>query len=418
LVTADAKVGRVGYCWLAVRQTGLGFDLMVHDNFRTRGPGGSLLIVAFLVLAAVLSSGFVPAPGFGGAAPTPASSVIEASTFEEASSGPSPIAPPLLDSASTPEDSTGASTFAPEIRVLRSAQAAAIEALLAQSDGLCGVVLLDEDGTSIYQQNADLPLVSASLYKLVLLADILKGIEDGVLDYGLEVVLTEDYFPADGDFEDSYFPISQAGTAVPVEDLLFATGAYSSNVAALALRSLTSRDDLEAMARTLEMESTWFFMNPDELTDWPPDRQVGISETDYVEALSFIDAQAADGPVSITTAGDVGRFLTRLLNGEVVSGDVSNEIIDILKEQVVVDRIPFLLPADTEIAHKTGNLDHVVHDVGIIWAPTGPVILVAMLEDAEDDTVATELIRRLALIAYGETEPPVPEGTPDVVTLD
>jgi hypothetical protein len=65
------------------------------------------------------------------------------------------------------------------------------------------------------------------------------------------------------------------------------------------------------------------------------------------------------------------------------------------------------------MAHKTGNLDHVVHDVGVIFAPDGPVILAAMIEAPPDDARATELIQRLALIAYeAEVEP---EESPEAV---
>jgi beta-lactamase class A len=94
---------------------------------------------------------------------------------------------------------------------------------------------------------------------------------------------------------------------------------------------------------------------------------------------------------------------------------VSAAILDILKQQAVDDRFPCLLPFETEMAHKTGNLDHVVHDAGIIWTPDGPVILVAMVENAEDDAIASQVIQQLALIAYHDLDEPAlaNEVTPD-----
>jgi hypothetical protein len=63
------------------------------------------------------------------------------------------------------------------------------------------------------------------------------------------------------------------------------------------------------------------------------------------------------------------------------------------------------------MAHKTGTLDHVVHDTGILYAPDGPVILIAMSEATPDDDHAFQIIQRLALIAYGTYEiPPFSES--------
>lgn len=284
-------------------------------------------------------------------------------------------------------------------------RADAIAAELAAAEGLFGVVMIDERGSTVFRQNADVPFLSASLYKIVLMADILAGIEDGALDPVTEVTLFADYFPAEGDFEDSYFPESWIDQSVAVGDLLFATGAYSSNVAANALRSLTSTSELDAMAGSLGMTGTLFFADPSTNLAWPPDQPNGVSDEDFALAVSIVEEAGESDLVSVTTPGDVATFFERLLAGMVHSEDVSNSIVTILSQQVIVDRIPYLLPADTDVTHKTGNLDHVVHDAGIIWTPDGPVILVVMIEDAPDDLIAIEIIQRIALIAYGGVDP-------------
>jgi hypothetical protein len=87
-------------------------------------------------------------------------------------------------------------------------------------------------------------------------------------------------------------------------------------------------------------------------------------------------------------------------------------IMAILERQVVTNRIPVLLPEKTETAHKTGNLDFVVHDVGIIFTKDGPVILAALVQAPEDEARAAEVIQRLALLAYGELDVPPIVGSP------
>src|SRR5690606_12211874 len=131
-----------------------------------------------------------------------------------------------------------------------AAQAAAIESLLADWDGVIGVVLIGTGGERVFEQNADLPFVSASLYKLVLLADIVRRIEQGDLVGTDRVQLLPEFFGTENGLEDSYFPATWINEMVPIDTLLFAAGAYSSNVAALALRSLTTGPDLEVLAHS------------------------------------------------------------------------------------------------------------------------------------------------------------------------
>jgi len=81
-------------------------------------------------------------------------------------------------------------------------------------------------------------------------------------------------------------------------------------------------------------------------------------------------------------------------------------MLDILSEQVVTDRIPWLLPDDTATANKTGNLYHVVHDTGLIFDPDGTLVLVVLSEGESDDDHGRQVIQRIALVSTGETTIP------------
>lgn len=292
----------------------------------------------------------------------------------------------------------------------------AVEHLVGGQNGVVGIVLTRPDGTIAYQQNADTPFVAASLYKLVLLADIYKKRENGELSFDHVVELLPEYFPEEGDYADSIYDQSTIGSRVPVDDLLFYTGAFSSNVAAKALLSLTTTSSLDETTIELGLVDTYLFIDPETLPAWdatPTTRSVA----DLNEALAFVAHEAESGPLNITTPHDMYRYFQLLLAGEIINPEVSSEILEILKQQMVDDRFPYLLPKPTDMAHKTGNLDHVVHDVGIIWTPDGPVILAAMIEDPPDDDHATQIIQRLALIAYGEVDiPPFAETAIDTET--
>jgi beta-lactamase class A len=287
---------------------------------------------------------------------------------------------------------------------------AAVDELLAGEAGIYGVVLMRQDGALFYSQGCETPFVAASLYKLVLLADVYAARESGDVAFAQQVTLAPEYFPTADEPADSYFDVSAAGGGVTVEEAVFATGAYSSNVAARALIELLGQSSIEAMAGELGLTRTHFLVEPSALPEWPPRPMADTSLHEAEAAMSFANAEARTGPVNLTTPCDMARFFQMLLVGEVVSPEASAELLAVLRQQAVNDRFPILLPPETEMAHKTGNLEHVVHDVGVIYGQNGPVILAALSEGMGDDDRARQVIQRLALVAYGEYDVPPVEG--------
>jgi beta-lactamase class A len=316
-------------------------------------------------------------------------------------SQPAPvIPPPTTPTTPTPDSATASPPIEVDPQIAR-----AVETLLDGQRGVYGVVVMQPDGAITYQLNPDTPFVAASLYKLVLLANIYEKREHGELSFAQELELLPEYFPAPDDFADSFYDRSVVGNTASIDELVYATGSYSSNVAAKALLSQTDTTSLDETTIELGLADTYLFIDPSTLPAWSTATATG-RDAALLEAMTFVDAEAQEGPVNITTPRDMSHFFQLLLAGEVVNPEVSAELLALLKQQMIDDRFPYLLPGGTEMAHKTGNLDHVVHDVGIIWAPDGPVILAAMIEDPPDDDRATQIIQRLALIAYGTDKVP------------
>ncbi len=79
-----------------------------------------------------------------------------------------------------------------------------------------------------------------------------------------------------------------------------------------------------------------------------------------------------------TTAGDVALLLERLVDGDLLSTTSTDLLLGWLAGQQLNDEIPAGLPEGTEVAHKTGRLDDCVHDAGIVSAPEGDYLVVAM----------------------------------------
>jgi beta-lactamase class A len=319
---------------------------------------------------------------------------------------PTPVVPPNPPATATsaaPPTAAVTSTPVPTVSVDPKLPLA-IAKLLKNQDGVFGILLMHPNGAVEYQLNADTPFIAASLYKLVLLANIFEKREHGELSFDQDVELLPEYFPEPGDFVDSFYDRTTVGSTPSIDDLVFATASYSSNVAAKALLSLTDTASLDRTTLALGLEDTYLFIDPSAVTDWVSATATATS-SNVGEAVAFVDRLAKEGPVNITTPRDMCRYFQLLLDGKVIDPAVSAEILALLKKQAIDTAFPKFLPG-VEMAHKTGNLDHVVHDVGIIWTPTGPVILAAMIEDPPNDDHATQIIQRLALIAYGTYDVP------------
>lgn len=80
-----------------------------------------------------------------------------------------------------------------------------------------------------------------------------------------------------------------------------------------------------------------------------------------------------------TTAFDEAIIYERLGRGEAVSEDASQEMIEILKKQHFNEMIPARLPAEAEVAHKTGWITGVNHDAGLVILPDGNKYVLVLL---------------------------------------
>jgi beta-lactamase class A len=274
-----------------------------------------------------------------------------------------------------------------------------IQDLLRACESIYGVMIIAPDDEAVYMVNADVPFISASLYKLVLLAETLARVESKELSLDqLVAIEPEFYIMANGD--DSYFAPDAIGYEATIEELTYATGAYSSNVAAQALISTTTRDSLEQFAQSLGMTQTRYWVEAAAIREIFGQFAGRPPSLDFVRSLAFLESFAGYGAVNLTTPRDVATFFSLLRDDRLVSPLISWQISHILEARVINDRIPALLPQGTAVIHKTGNLDGVLHDAGIVQTAKGAVIVVAMAQAATDYEMTLQIEQRLGLLAY------------------
>lgn len=113
-------------------------------------------------------------------------------------------------------------------------------------------------------------------------------------------------------------------------------------------------------------------------------RSYGADSIQVLRGVEDIKAYE-QGLSNRTAAFDEGVIYERLARGEAVGKEASRQMTDILKKQHFNEMIPARLPDSVEVAHKTGWITGVNHDVGIVILPDGEqYVLVLLSKDAPD----------------------------------
>lgn len=99
-----------------------------------------------------------------------------------------------------------------------------------------------------------------------------------------------------------------------------------------------------------------------------------------------------------TTVEDCGRFLKDIYYGNLPG---SGKILDCLKAQKRVGKIPAGVPEGVVTANKTGELEDVENDAAIIYGNNGAYVLCVMMNDLEDTASGRKTMIRLSSAVYG-----------------
>ncbi|MBX3071131.1 MAG: serine hydrolase [Thermomicrobiales bacterium] len=270
--------------------------------------------------------------------------------------------------------------------------------LLNDEGGVYGFVVLDDAGRLVASYNSFTPFVTASTYKLILMADIYRRIENGEYGQWEQIYLDPEKFDPGGG--DNYYNWESAGTYTTLQDLLYAVGAWSSNVAAHHLLTLTTPEDLNATAKSIGMLRTCILCDPYSLPFWPPAPGIDSSWEDMNLALDYIAVEAELGPVNLTTPYDMAVYQLGVLHDTVISPWVSQQIFEVLSQQAIRDRLNVYNQGIT-VMSKPGNLAGVVNDTALLFLPGGARAVAALSINVPDDERATKIIQLLGLIASG-----------------
>jgi hypothetical protein len=281
--------------------------------------------------------------------------------------------------------------------------------LLDDQIGVYGFIAVEADGTIVASYNSELPFITASTYKLLVMADIYRRVELGELALDQYIVLDGNVF-----YEpiDNYFTQSEIWSSFSIQEYIVAMAAYSSNVGARTLLTLTTPEALRETALAIGMEDTYLFVDLADVPNWPPSPGIDGSVEDLIAAQIYLErSMLATGSINITTPLDMARYQLAILHDTLISPWVSNQVAGVLRQNVIRDRLPFFFK-HILVLNKPGDLPDATNDAGLLFLPDGPRAMVTFAQAIPDPDHAVLVEQRLALIGAGIQDiPPLYHGS-------
>lgn len=285
----------------------------------------------------------------------------------------------------------------------------------AMTDGTVGIAV-ERIGTGhVIAINANTLFPMASTYKVAVAGTILSQIDNGSLT--LDTMLQADpdrYVASDGLASLAPHP----GVSLSVYNLLELMLTRSDNSATdILIHRAGGPQAVNAWLRSIGVRDQRVDSNTEQLlyramgiapakgtyrhnVDAAMDADPELRERDYKD-LPNIDF-AAD-PRDTSTPAAMVDLLDRIARGKALSQDSTRILVDIMARcRTGNARLKALLPPGTGIAHKTGTLNGMGNDVGIITLPDGRgfVIAVFVMKDGKGHEVRDRIIAEAARAAY------------------
>ena len=236
-----------------------------------------------------------------------------------------------------------------------------IAAGLADFKGKVWIYAKNLDTGAEYSLRADEPVRTASTIKLAIMAETFHQVAQGKIKWDDELILTKEK--------------KKGGSGILFE--------FSDNT------KLDLRSAVHLMIVVSDNSATNLVLDKvtcDSVNDFMG--SLGLKQTLSLrkvfgggESKAHADPQNTPFGLGKSSPRDMVRLLEMLEKGEVVSKEASAEMIGILKEQQLKDGIGRGLPGSVQSASKSGALDALRSDVGIIYSPRGRIAMAITVDN-------------------------------------
>lgn len=226
------------------------------------------------------------------------------------------------------------------------------------------------DGTvsdiNIYQR-----VPSASIIKLFIMAAAFKSVEEGNITLNKRInIKREEKVPYSivtlFDDEDSF----------TLKDLIILMIIQSDNTATNKIIDIIGMDYINGFIKDQGFKNT-------------------VLKRKMMDSLA-----RKEGRENYTSAQDIAALLESIYLGKLVNENCSHIMKEILTHQLDESMMRINLPDSLTVAHKTGDLEGVKHDTGIVYASFGEYIFIMLTWNSYSDNYARNVIGNTSNIVY------------------
>jgi beta-lactamase class A len=265
---------------------------------------------------------------------------------------------------------------------------------LTGEDGEFAIYIEDLTDHESYALKANESFPSASLYKIYLLAAVLKAIENQTLRFEDTLSASRSHLEEVVGGREFGYEDAPETIEYTVDEAIKRVGRISDNFAAIMLAERVSWEEVQLVTNSIGSKQT-----------------------------------VIKSPIS-TSARDVGNFLNLLYQKKLVSKDASEKIIEALSLNIpradmtteqkaqspFYNRIPRNISNSVKIAHKTGELARIRHDVGIVFLENNPYLIVLMSRNLKGEESGADVLAAISGDVYeyfskkAKTKSPLPQN--------
>lgn len=256
-----------------------------------------------------------------------------------------------------------------------------VNAAIADFKGKVWIFAKNLDNGKEYSLRGEEPVRTASTIKLPIMTEVFRQVAQGKLKWTDEIVLTKKQGGSGilGEFSE--------GTKIDLKTAVNLMIVVSDNTATNLVLDMVTTDSVNDHMALLGLKDTLSL------------RKIGGGG----------DAKVANEPINRlfgigrSSPRDMVRLLEMLERGEVVSKEASAEMMATLKRQQYTDGIGRNLLDTVPVASKSGALDRLRSDVGIVYTRRGRIAMAITVDDMpvvhySIDNAGNELIWRLSVI--------------------
>lgn len=255
-------------------------------------------------------------------------------------------------------------------RLHSDALTARLEDEMRRMPARAAVVLEPLDGTPDWRHLPDESFPAASILKVPVLLEVFRRFQEGSLDPDTLVTLDRDDVVLGAGVLFELHP----GLSLTLRDLARLMIVVSDNTASNLLLDRVGFDAVNSLMARMGMAGT---------------------------ALNrkFMHRPGPRGD-NVTTAADTVRCFRELYAGTLLAEPWREEALNILRRQQFREKIPMMLPVTAVVAHKTGELDGVRHDVGIVEDRGRAFLLSVLTRDGREPWEVDYRVARISRWCY------------------